>query len=102
MLVHEATNAKVSSELKSAEVVRELAVSHGHSTPEMAGSFAARVGATKLCLTHFSSRFKGDDSTESQAVMQEIADLAVEAFGSSDVVAAFDLLTVSIPKRRSQ
>ena len=83
-----------------ADEVRALAVSHGHSTPDMAGAFAAKIGARLLCLTHFSSRYKGDDSPESKAVMQEIADLAAEAFGSRLVTAATDLLTVTVPKRK--
>ena len=29
---------------------------HGHSTPEMAGRFAAKVRAERLVLTHFSAR----------------------------------------------
>ncbi|KAI9354618.1 beta-lactamase-like protein [Zopfochytrium polystomum] len=40
--------------------VRAQTIAHGHSTPEMAGAFARRVGARALVLSHFSNRYKDD------------------------------------------
>jgi ribonuclease Z len=64
ILIHEATNAYL-PELDSAdgkEGVTELSVlrktlSHGHSTPEMAGAFAEAINCKHLVLTHFSPRY---------------------------------------------
>ncbi|KAJ7374382.1 Zinc phosphodiesterase ELAC protein 1 [Desmophyllum pertusum] len=44
VVVHEAT---LENELM------ETCIDHGHSTPEMAGHFAAKIKARKLVLTHF-------------------------------------------------
>ncbi|KAI8853826.1 beta-lactamase-like protein [Chytridium lagenaria] len=71
VIVHEATNACTAEDLKVSEDpvkavaglvtrVRETAISHGHSTPDMAGRVAKRWGAKKLLLNHFSSRYGGD------------------------------------------
>ncbi|OAD68635.1 hypothetical protein PHYBLDRAFT_86588, partial [Phycomyces blakesleeanus NRRL 1555(-)] len=48
LLVHEATNALT---------IEEKALSHGHSTPQMAGKLAQQMGAKKMILTHFSVRY---------------------------------------------
>jgi ribonuclease Z len=98
VVVHEATNAKTSSETKSFEEVELSAISHGHSTPQMAGLFARNCNAKMLLLNHFSARYKGDRSEESVAVMKEIEELAQAAFGRPDAIATYDHLTVIIPK----
>ena len=46
---------------------------HGHSTPQMAGKFAAAAQAKHLVLTHFSARYKGDSEPDSVAIMDTIA-----------------------------
>jgi ribonuclease BN (tRNA processing enzyme) len=74
-------------------------VSHGHSTAAMAGAFARACSARRLVLTHFSARYKGDDSCESVAVMSEIEQQAraASALQGDCVVAAWDLCTVPVP-----
>ena len=52
--------------------VERHTISHGHSTPQMAGQFARRVGARKLAMTHFSPRYRGDASIESVTHMKQI------------------------------
>lgn len=63
LIVHEATNAYIPSQLDpqgpkqdTAESVRERAVQRGHSTPVMAGEFAHAIRAQSLILNHFGSR----------------------------------------------
>ncbi|EGN93021.1 hypothetical protein SERLA73DRAFT_156605 [Serpula lacrymans var. lacrymans S7.3] len=64
LLVHEATNSHlpeldVNTKAEDTfEIVEARAKSRGHSTPQKAGAFAARIGAKKLVLNHFSSRGK--------------------------------------------
>eukprot|EP00048_Salpingoeca_helianthica_P018160 m.241048 g.241048 ORF g.241048 m.241048 type:complete len:400 (+) comp23900_c0_seq1:113-1312(+) len=98
VLVHEATNACTSVERaagQTPETVQDLAVSHGHSTPEMAGRAAVAVGAQCLAMTHFSPRYRGDSSAASLAIMKEIADLARSVFpGSVFAMRDFDSLAV--------
>jgi ribonuclease Z len=78
VLVHEATNAylpELDSSLKESdtyEVIEHRTISRGHSTPEMAGRFAALIELGKkqgrdkkedkgvLVLNHFSSRYEDD------------------------------------------
>lgn len=72
VLVHEATNIALPPHLtdrKAAaipaatsieaerEATRAKALLRGHSTPQVAGSFAKRVGARQLILNHFSVRY---------------------------------------------
>ena len=58
ILVHEATNAFLLPFDKGTYMdVERFAKAHGHSTPQMAGHFAHRVGAKRLVMTHFSPRY---------------------------------------------
>ena len=107
LLIHEATNAHLpgidpnTKETDTYEIVEERAKSRGHSTPQMAGAFARKIGAKKLVLNHFSARYPGDDdcNTESKKVMGAIKRLAEVKFGSN-VVCARDLMTVDIEPRK--
>ncbi|KAF9645353.1 Metallo-hydrolase/oxidoreductase [Thelephora ganbajun] len=107
LIVHEATNAHlpgVDNRVKTEdtyESVEERAKSRGHSTPQMAGRFAKRIGARNLFLNHFSSRYSGGNDGTSRAVMEAIRRLAVAEFGSGDVVCARDLMNVEIPSKRA-
>lgn len=94
LLVHEATNAFVESdperkETETEESVRQTTISHGHSTPEMAGAFASKIKARTLILNHFSARYRGDDSDSSSQIMEAIRDLAKSEF-AGDVFTARD------------
>ncbi|KAJ3413425.1 hypothetical protein HDV05_008066 [Chytridiales sp. JEL 0842] len=102
VIIHEATNSCLSSDVDEAmkrkvkkgeagldiarvkseieHEVEALTISHGHSTPQIAGNVAKEVGARTLLLNHFSGRYKGDESEESLKVMDEIRDLAVSTF----------------------
>ena len=99
MIVHEATNAAI-EDGETNDAVAKLAVSRGHSTPEMAGAFARACRAKQLVLTHFSSRYKGDESVESVAVMDQIVGQAVETFESNSVFAAQDLMEMKLTSQK--
>ena len=107
LIVHEATNAHlpgVDSRTKAEDTdksVEERTKSRGHSTPQMAGKFAKRIGASNLFLNHFSSRYSGGNDGESRAVMDAIKKLAVVEFGSEEVVCTRDLTNVEIPSKRA-
>ena len=98
-MVHEATNSTVDEE-KSEEEVEKQTLEHGHSTPQIAGTFAKNVNAKVLLLNHFSSRYKGDQSEESLEVMQKIKMLAVSTFGNENVFTAYDHFCYPIPKNK--
>jgi len=60
VVVHEATNAPIQRKdgpPQLEEVIREKAISRGHSTPAMAGEFAREIGAKRLVMNHFSSAY---------------------------------------------
>lgn len=97
VLVHEATNAKVGDEEKSFAEVEQSAISHGHSTPQMAGRYAKDINAKWLMLNHFSSRYKGDQSEESKQIMNQIESLAMSVF-PGNVTATYDFQTLNIPR----
>ena len=84
VVVHEAT-------LPDAE--RRKALSVGHSTPVLAGEFAAKIAAHHLVLTHFSNKHGGPHA------MHRFVKEASKAFGSKRVVAADDFTVVPIPRR---
>ncbi|KAJ3336737.1 hypothetical protein HDU93_002282 [Gonapodya sp. JEL0774] len=99
VLVHEATNACLAEDRTNGmttESVEQQTIDHGHSNPQMAGRFAKLIRARRLILTHFSHRYKGDTEPESLKIMEEIRQLAVEAFGSDEVLTARDLLSVEV------
>ena len=91
VVIHEATNACLDGD---PEIVRERAISRGHSTPEMAGAFAAACHAEILILTHFSSRYSGADNERATSVMAKIEDLA--RVGQHKVIAAWDGMYIDI------
>ncbi|KIK67973.1 hypothetical protein GYMLUDRAFT_36775 [Collybiopsis luxurians FD-317 M1] len=103
LLVHEATNAHLPGIALNTrnddtfESVQKTAMERGHSTPQMAGAFAKRVGATSLILNHFSARYPGNDDVDPEAkiIMDAIGDLAAAEFGKA-VVCARDLMSVNV------
>lgn len=106
IVVHEATNAWLreydETRYSTAAKLERDTFNHGHSTPEMAGQFAAKVGAGRLVLTHFSARYGGDDSEYSCKVMWRIEDIARAAAsgqlqGPNDVLAAWDQMSIAVP-----
>lgn len=91
VLVHEATNTWIpeleqNSGNKNAQDLERMCRKHGHSTADMAGRFAAEIGAKTLFLTHFSARYSGDrNNTFAVAVMDRIvrrAAIAASKMGS--------------------
>lgn len=101
VLVHEATNAHLpnidpnTKATDTYETVETRTKSRGHSTPQMAGAFARRIGAKKLILNHFSARYPGDDSEESKTIMNAIGNLAAGEY-KQDVICATDLMSIDI------
>jgi ribonuclease Z len=67
---------------------RDLAASYRHLTARQAAEIAREARARRLVLTHFSQRYPNEDDflQEARAVFD-------------DVVAARDLMTVSVPTR---
>jgi ribonuclease BN (tRNA processing enzyme) len=119
----------------SSVLVREEQVSYaqferltrerGHSTPDMAGKFAAQIGspfpssslplasrnaltigAKQLILTHFSGRYSSSESPELKAIMQRIVKIAEKAgqpiLSPNSVTAAHDFLSVKVPISRTR
>ena len=84
----------------ASEAVLAKTLEHGHSTPEMAGKFATDVAAQVLVLTHFSARYKGDESEESVALMQEIASKATASGFERPVYTARDFWCLEIPVKK--
>lgn len=145
LVIHEATNAFLpdlddsQSPLKvdplthapqhSLESVTALARSHGHSTPQVAGSFARSVRARRLVLNHLSVKYPDPDALEAsrdgvsdesrskwREMLREIARQAADEAGlpgpSSDdsatteqqqqqqrVWTARDFMQVEVPRR---
>ena len=103
VLIHEATNAFLSGidkDTNKAAVARDAKI-HGHSTPGIAGEFAKEIGAKRLVLNHFSSRYKGDQSLESISIMTRIEQEAVKASGlpPTHVAAAWDMMILPVPQQ---
>lgn len=107
VLIHESTNAwikEIDSYKTTLNAVTHDAIEHGHSTPQMAGSFAKKINAKRLILTHFSPRYLGDCGEASMKIMWEIEDLARSTcmlHGKNDVIAAWDFMRVPIAKKTS-
>ncbi len=104
VLIHEATNSYFSDadnlKYKSYSQVERESFHHGHSTPQMAGRFAAEIEAKQLILTHFSPRYLGDASETSMKIMWNIEDMArstSKLLRPNDVIAAWDYMSVSVP-----
>ncbi|KAF8897686.1 beta-lactamase-like protein [Infundibulicybe gibba] len=101
LLIHEATNAHLpgidgnTKDSDTFETVEARAKSRGHSTPQMAGAFAKRINARLLVLNHFSARYPGDESEVSLKIMEAIATLASQAFGSN-VTCARDFMNIDV------
>ncbi|CAE6466398.1 unnamed protein product [Rhizoctonia solani] len=118
LLVHEATNAYIPLEVdprgsgkkESADSVQQRAIQRGHSTPCMAGEFARAIGANRLVLNHFSSKFaspapftstnferlEGSGPDKRSDVVLEIERQASIAWGNGTAVAAYDLLSINV------
>ncbi|KAG2156206.1 beta-lactamase-like protein [Suillus clintonianus] len=103
LLIHEATNAHLpvlDSNTKAEdtfESVEERTKSRGHSTPQMAGAFAAQIGARQLVLNHFSARYPGNDHVDPTAktIMEAIARLAGEHY-SGTITCARDFMSFDV------
>lgn len=63
LIVHEATNASVDArghilhDKVDRDLVRKKAILRGHSTAEMAGLVAKQLGAQRLYMNHFSTKY---------------------------------------------
>ncbi|KAK0453467.1 beta-lactamase-like protein [Armillaria borealis] len=109
LLIHEATNAHlpgIDEDTKDTDTygtVEARAISRGHSTPQMAGKFAKKIGARRLVLNHFSSRYAGDDDVNEEAkkIMNAIAQLAQDEYGD-EVTCARDLMSVDVRHSESK
>lgn len=103
VLIHEATNAHLpgidtdTKEDDTFESVEERARLRGHSTPQMAGAFATRIGVKMLLLNHFSSRYPGNVNINKEAkkVMTAISDLAATKF-AGPIICARDFMSVEV------
>lgn len=102
VVVHECTNAFIPSmdqNRTTAQEVEARTYIHGHSTPKMVGQFANAIQCRTLLLTHFSRRYKGDTSPESENIMKEIVCQTTEYFGSKEVHCAHDFDIFPLPAR---
>ncbi|KAJ7283945.1 beta-lactamase-like protein [Mycena rebaudengoi] len=103
LLIHEATNAHLpgidnaTKDTDTYESVELRTKFRGHSTPQMAGAFGKRIGAKRLVLNHFSSRYAGNDDVDPEArtFMEAIGGLAATEYGD-DVICARDLMTIDV------
>ena len=87
LVIHEATYDKS---------LTEKCISHGHSTAEMAGVFARKIGARNLILTHFSSRYGDESEEESKEGIDCLIKECCEVYSSitGKIVAAQDFMVV--------
>jgi len=104
VVVHEATNCFLQGidSNTNARAVTKDAITHGHSTPLIAGRFARQVQSKRLVLNHFSARYKGDLSVDSLSIMMRIEKIAMKEaeLDESMVIASWDLmnLPVAVPE----
>lgn len=102
VLIHEATNAFLSGIDKdgSKKAAALDAKIHGHCTPVCAGHFARMIGAKRLIMNHFSSRYKGDQSLESLSIMTRIEQQAIQSSKLEEnmVAAAWDFMILPVPQ----
>jgi ribonuclease Z len=106
VLVHESTNAFFPEDdfpryRNYVELEKETKF-RGHSTPEMAGNFAASINAKQLILTHFSPRYNGLPERDAMEKMWKIERMArAGANGKlrdyNDIIAAWDFMSLPIP-----
>lgn len=85
VLVHESTIAPLSSE----HITEKEVVQNGHSTIAMACAFGKECGAKRLLLNHISSRYTRRDE-------EEMKKIAVDSFGSENVVLTHDFFCESV------
>ena len=78
------------AECTFADEESELAAAYLHLTAGQAGQLAARAGARRLLLTHFSSRYPDLDPLRRQAL---------ERAGGAEVLAAVDLERIPLRRR---
>ena len=110
IVVHEATNAffrdnNMDRKVNTLQQLERDTYQHGHSTPQMAGRFAKAVNARKLVLTHFSPRYRGDESDYSMKIMWQIEAMARSTFGlrgRNDVIAAWDQMAIPVRHREDE
>ena len=100
VLIHECTNSFLRGIDRQTTMkhVNFDATRHGHSTPQVAGNFAKKIGAKKLLLNHFSARYRGDQSLDSIKIMTRIERQAIEASGLSEenVACSWDFMELPI------
>lgn len=114
LLIHEATNAWTSDDAEMKEkygtpmLLQREVVSRGHSTPDMAGAFAAQTRAKHLVMTHFSAKFGGGEHHEERRIMHIFERLAQRAAAEAarknprdiveptEITAARDYMTINI------
>ena len=112
LVVHEATECNLPTLVRPTDVPKpydsayakrratKRAYSRGHSTPEMAATFAQAVEAEALALTHFSGRHHGYTNSafeqeRSHAFTEAIQRIAGGAY-DGQVIVAHDLLMLEV------
>ena len=78
---------------------------HGHSTPQMAARFVKKINGKKLLMTHFSSRYRGDEADFSMRIMwrmEQMARKVSDLWGKNDVIAAWDHMCLPVRTREDE